>query len=408
MNLPPPTVVLLALAGLACVLTTCAGAQTRPASRMKIVGYYPEWAPGSRGYHVHDVRAERLTHVIYAFARVTDGEIAIHDDVAATQRTDHDDTTDKSEPPPPFRGNFRQLVLLKRKHPHLRTLISIGGWGGSGGFSDAALTDASRAKFARSCAAFVARYDFDGVDVDWEFPVHGGKDPGSGRPEDKRNFTLLLQSLRAALDKQGETEGRRYLLTFAAPAGAQNYAHLELDQVHLHVDWINLMTYDYAGAWSKTTGFNAPLFEPAPGRPCVDATVRAYLAAGVPPEKIVLGVPFYGVAFDGVPDDNQGLFRPHNGKPPKLEGGSGWTWRELSRRLADNPSHRHWHDAAKAPWLFDPAGRLFVTYDDAESLRVKADYGREHNLGGVMIWELSQDDERATLLKALHTARGSR
>src|SRR5687768_8044020 len=120
MNLPPPTVVLLALAGLACVLTTCAGAQTRPASRMKIVGYYPEWAPGSRGYHVHDVRAERLTHVIYAFARVKDGEIAIDDEVAATQRAYPDDTTDQSAPPP-FRGNFRQLVLFKRKHPHLKT-----------------------------------------------------------------------------------------------------------------------------------------------------------------------------------------------------------------------------------------------------------------------------------------------
>jgi chitinase len=369
-----------------------------PADGRRVAGYFTEW---NADFDVERIRADLLTHVIYAFATIKDGEIAISNPANAIEKVYLSDPKDAS-----FHGRFGQLKLLKQKHPHLRTLISVGGWGGSAGFSDAALTDASRDRFARSCAAFVSKYGFDGIDIDWEFPVtggHGGRD--AGRPQDKRNFTLMLAQLRAHLDEQGPKDQKRYLLTFAAPAGAQQYRHIELDQVHKHVDWINLMTYDFAGTWSKVTCFNAPLFTPDLGidgmsQGSCDATVRAYVEAGVPREKIVLGVPFFGQAFAGVKNVNNGLFQPHSGKPP--EGAHDRTYRAIAASLWGEPAKRHWHDQAKVPWLYDAQTGVMVSYDDPESCRAKARYARDNNLGGVMIWELSQDDAEASLLAALN------
>ncbi len=377
-----------------------------PAHGKRVVGYFTEW---NDAFDVDKLRPELLTHVIYAFAVIKDREVAISNPVNAVEKAYDGDPSDTA-----FKGRFRQLQLLKHKHPHLRTLISVGGWGGSAGFSDAALTDDSREKFARSCAAFASRYGFDGVDVDWEFPVTGGAKPDTGRPEDRRNFTLLLARLRKQLDEQGARDGTRYELTFAAPAGPQNYEHLELDQIHPYLDWINLMTYDFAGSWSKVTCFNAPLYTPGTAIEGVtqlstDATVRAYRAAGVPAAKIVVGVPFYGRAFGGVRDVNHGLFQPHDGKPPPGPGGARqWTYGTIVASGLDKSPQRHWHEQAKVPWLYDAQTQVMVSYEDPESARIRANYVRENDLGGVMVWELSQDDADASLLRALNAGLSGR
>jgi chitinase len=362
----------------------------------RVVAYFAGWTTA----RVADIPADSLTHVIYAFAQIIDGRCALRD----------------AEPDARYSEHFRQLQLLKREHPHLGTLVSVGGWNDSAPFSDAALTDASRQKFARSCAEFVARYGFDGIDIDWEYPAGGGKDPDKARPEDTRNFTLLLKALRHQLDEQGTTDGKTYLLTIATPAGPGQYRLMQLDQVHAYVDWINLMTYDLTGNWSRKTGFNAPLFAPTDddatttqpaNRLSVDDAVRAYLAAGVPPEKLVVGVPFFGHGFGGVPDVNHGLFQPHDHKTPRPANDSdGWSYRALAAKYIDKSAGRFWHDGAKVPWLYDPASGIMITYDDPQSLRLKAEYVRAHNLGGVMIWELSQDDDRHSLLNALRDGLG--
>ena len=354
-----------------------AGTQLVPGKR--IVGYFAEW---SKHYGVANIPADKVTHVNYAFAVIRDGECAMKDNLAAGR-------------------HFPLLQTLKRKHPHLRTLVSVGGWTDSGPFSDAALTAEAREKFARSCAAFVKQHGFDGVDIDWEYPGGGGMDKSKGRPEDTRNFTFLLQDLRRALDQQGAKDNRRYLLTIAAPAGGQ-HKRIELARIHPLLDFINLMTYDFAGHWGDRTGFNAPLYNWGESKLSADTSVRAYLDAGVPTEKLNLGVPFYGRAFAGVKDENHGLSQEHSGKPPRATGsGAEWSWRSIARHYLDKAPTRHWHDQAKVPWLFDAKEGLFVSYDDPESLRLKAEYVRDHNLGGVMIWELSQDDEKSTLLDAL-------
>lgn len=158
----------------------------------RVVTYFAEWSIYARNYIVSDLPAPALTHVNYAFAKIDDqGEVGIVDAWAATDKPFGDDTWDT-----PLRGNLHALIKLKQKYPHLSTLISIGGWSLSDKFSDVALTDASRQKFAASAVAFMKRYQFDGVDIDWEYPVSGGLPNNKYRPEDSQNYVLLCKTLR--------------------------------------------------------------------------------------------------------------------------------------------------------------------------------------------------------------------
>jgi chitinase len=268
-----------------------------------------------------------------------------------------------------------------------------------------AFTDQGRKKFAASCATFISKFGFDGVDIDWEYPCGGGMDPTKGRPEDRQTFTLLLAELRSQLDAQGKSDHKEFLLTIAAPGLPRDFAGTDLAKIHPHLDWINLMSYDLAGIWSKVTGFNAPLYssgDASDEKENVDASVQAYLAAGVPKDKLVVGVPFYGKAWGGVKDVDHGLHQPPEGKPPRPPGGGEWTWRYLSDKYIDKVSPRFWNEKAKVPWSYDAKTGIFVTYDDPESIRLKAQYVREHDLGGVMIWELNQDDPQLSMLKAVN------
>jgi chitinase len=382
----PPSPALLA--ALTITLSAAFGVAAQPApsaltSPSRVVGYFAAWAP-AHGYQVGDIPAGKLTHVNYAFAVIKDGRCSTRG--------------------PGAPEDFAQLRALKQEHPRLRMLISVGGWADSGAFSDAALTDASRQTFARSCAEFVRQHGFDGVDIDWEYPGGGGADKTRGRPQDTKNFTLLLADLRRALDAQGKSDGNRhYLLTIAAPASPRQYQRMELGEIHKSLDWINLMTYDMAGEWSHLTDFHAPLYaadEKGEG-PSADATVRGYLAAGVPPEKLLLGVPFYGRAWAGVKDVDHGLHQPHASKPPRPSGNGGFAYRNLAANYLDKSAKHYWNDRAKAPWLFDEKSGVMITYDDPQSVRLKSAYARDHHLGGIMIWELSEDDDRSTLLNAV-------
>jgi chitinase len=270
-----------------------------------------------------------------------------------------------------------------------------------------AASEPSRIKFARSCAAFARKYLFDGIDIDWEFPGGGGKSPAAGGPQDKHNFTLLLRELRHQLDEQSRLDGRTYLLTAAVSASPDKMKFMELDQIQRDVDFINVMAYDFAGPWSAVTGFNAPLFDRAPAnsvKPALsgDSAIRAYLAAGFPRNKLVLGVPFYGRGFVGTGAANHGLFQPFDQKQSAQANAGEWPYRNVRARYLDSAAApRFFDDVAKVPWIYDAKNKLMISYDDSESLRLKAEFVRKNKLGGVMIWELSQDDSTSTLLKAL-------
>ncbi len=171
--------------------------------------------------------------------------------------------------------NFPQLVTLKATYPQLGVLISVGGASHSTNFSVVADDDGLRTQFAQSSVQFMTENGFDGIDIDWEFPESG----------DSSNFTALLQALRTQLDAQGVVDGREYLLTIAAPAGAKNIANLQLPQVHPLLDWINLETYDFTTAHSTVTNFNAPLFTHKGDR-SVDAAVKGYLGEASRPRRL--------------------------------------------------------------------------------------------------------------------------
>lgn len=383
---------LILLCALAAVVLVSVPIAARESKELRLVAYYAGWAAYS-GREVAHIDAGRLSHLIYAFANIgSDGRLMIGDNTIDTLKL-----FPGFDVSAPYHGNFGQLQLLKAKHPHLKVLIAVGGWSWSGRFSDVALTPESRRRFAESVVEFVVRFGFDGVDIDWEYPVSGGLASNARRPEDKANFTLLMEELRAQLDDQGERDGRHYLLTFAG-AAAPYYTHnVELHRLHRVVDFINLMTYDLAGPWEATTGLNSPLSRHlgAPLQPgwSIQDAVNLYLSHGVPPEKLVVGVPFYGYRFDGVHEAHDGLFQPY-------VQGAAIPYYSVKPLVESGEFVRHWHEGAQVPYL--AGGGTFITYDDPESMRAKAATIRHLGLGGIMIWEISQDAADRSLLRALY------
>ncbi|MFP6619183.1 MAG: glycoside hydrolase family 18 protein [Pirellulaceae bacterium] len=373
------------------ILVPTVVAQT-PTSGWKIVGYYPSWSTYAVNYQVSRIPAQNLTHVVYAFAKISaTGELVPGDAFADIQKRFPGDGNGTAS-----HGGFGQLVKLKKRNPHLKTLLAVGGWSLSGRFSDVALTAAARQKFARSCVALVTRYGFDGLDIDWEFPVEGGLAGNKKRPVDKSNYTLLVAELRKQFDTRGRQNRRRYLITAATSAAAAHYRHLELGKMSAFLDWFNLMAYDFAGPWSSRTGFHAGLA--ATGEPGEDpqlnvvAAVNGYLKAGVPAGKIVLGVPVYGRGWTGVAPADQGLFAAYQGIPRGTREGGVYEYRDLLKTQV-RPAIRHWHAKAQVPWLYDPATRTMISYEDVESVSAKVKYVRSKNLGGMMAWDLSKDAE---------------
>jgi chitinase len=363
-----------------------------------VVGYLASWGVRSKGTRIADLPAKDLTHIFYAFAKIgTDGRVALEDPCVDVGACDSPPTVGSG-------GNFAELERLKQRNPYLTLAISIGGWAGSGKFSDAALTDASRRLFTESAIDVFIRQRpglFDGIDIDWEFPVAGGMARNVERPADKENFTLLLGELRRQLDAQGEIDRRHYELTIAASARLQEIANVEIARIEPLLDFINVMTYDYHSGPGRTN-FNAPLYA-ARGDPTpavnIDVTMHAFLDAGVPASKLLVGIPFYGHGYGSVPSVNGGLFQQSTGKP------SGWRehdgdWNVLAQtRLKDSHYVRYWESAARVPWLYDSTSGTWVSYDDPQSVGEKVRYVRERGLGGVVIWELGADD--GSLMRAI-------
>lgn len=350
---------------------TCFGS-SKTQEKFEVTGYVftrgTALAPGQ-------VDANKLTRINYAFANIEGGRMVLGAPVDAQ--------------------NFALLTRMKDSNPELTVLVSVGGWLWSTNFSDIALTVESRRTFEDSVMEFLRQYDLDGLDIDWEYPGM----PGAGhpfRPEDKQNFTSLVRDLRTRFDADARKTHRRLYLTIAMGASEDVLAHSEMREVQKYVDTVNLMTYDYYEAGSDSiTGHHAPLFANPkdPKSASSDETVRAYEKAGVPAAKILLGVPFYGREFGGVQDVNHGLFQP--GKPVP---GANAQYETIKAHMLGQGFTRYWDEAAKAPYLYSADQKIFVTYEDPESLRTKCQYVREHKLGGIMFWEYFGDPE-GTLLQ---------
>ena len=355
-----------------------------------IVGaYYPEWGIYGRNFEVADVPADKLTHLFYAFADVNpDGTVGVYDSWAATdRRIDGDWNTQK-----PYAGNYEALNQLKAVNPDLHNMISIGGWSLSKLFSDVALTDASREKFAKSAVNFMLDYGFDGIDIDWEYPVGGGLESNITRPADKHNYTLLLQELDEQIRLQEAKDGNDYQLSIAAPAGDDKMVNFELKEIAKYTDFINVMTYDYHGAWDKATNHQAALYGGPGDTYTVDQTIQGYLDAGVSADELVLGGAIYGRGWQGVSPTNNGLYQSASGPAPGTWEAGVYDYKDLYNKLQTDPSYqRYWDDQAKVPYIYNEKAGIFSTYEDTQSLGHKLDYIKDKGLRGMFFWEASAD-----------------
>ena len=392
-----------------------------------VAAYFPEWEV-RRPYYVRHIDAaglaEKITLINYAFGRpgpdpVT-GEVVgqMLDPLAAYGQVYTPEMSvagAADDPAQPLRGHFNQLRQLKAKYPHLKVVISLGGWTESGWFSDAARTPATRRRFVESCIDLFIHGNlpplngagglqagagvFDGIDIDWEYPLADGLPENHYHPDDNLNFVLLLEEFR----RQFQAIGRPELLLTAAVPGPDQAGYFNMTEAHPYLDLVALMTYDLWGSWKPISGHHTSLYNsardprPEPERISADATIRLYRDRyGVPAEKILIGAAFYGRGWQDVGRAGDGLYQP--GQTYSTVGSN---YFDLKARL-EQGYQRHWDEQALAPWLYSPSERVFWSYDDPRSVALKAQYVKHHGLGGVMFWEISGDDAEASLLNAIY------
>jgi len=324
------------------------------------------------------IDAANLTRINYAFANIANGKIVtgFSKDVE----------------------NYAFLAALKHDNPSLTVLVSVGGWEWSDKFSDTSLTADSRKIFVKSVMEFLEKYSLDGLDIDWEFPGLPGASQNF-RSEDKQNFTRLIKELHKAFDTETAKTHKPLYLTIAAGSSHDFVTHTEMGKVQRYLHTVNLMCYDfYEPGDEGITGNHAPLFaDPAdPRKAACDDSIRDFESAGVPAAKIILGVPFYGHLWGQVADTNHGLFQP--GKPvPHAYA----PYSAIVDSMLDHGFVRYWDSSSLVPYLYNPEKQQFVSYEDPDSIAVKANYVRKNGLGGIMFWDYSGDPS-GTLLHAVH------
>ncbi|WP_328540792.1 glycoside hydrolase family 18 protein [Streptomyces sp. NBC_00344] len=395
----------------------------------KRVGYFTQWGVYGRNYQVKDLetsgQAGKLTHINYAFGNIgTDGRCftgnvpgeadAWADYVRPLDAAGSvNGTADTAEQP--LAGNFNQLRELKAEHPGLKVMISLGGWGWSDNFSDAARTPASRKALVSSCldlfikgnlpldsgrgGAGAAAGLFDGIDIDWEWPGSPGDTGTAYRPEDKKDLTALVHEFRTRLDAYGKTRRKHYdLSAFVPTAPAKIDAGFEVPKLMRDFDFVNLQGYDFHVSGETTTAQQSALY--ARDDFSADSTVDAWLKRGAPARKLVMGMPFYGQGWTGVTGGGDGMGQPVTGGPAPATWANGSEDYKALKKLADSGTYKLYRDNRNgSAWLFD--GTTLWTYDDPQVLTAKTGYIRHRGLGGAMFWSLDGDTANGELMTAV-------
>ncbi|KAI1477328.1 glycoside hydrolase family 18 protein [Daldinia eschscholtzii] len=316
--------------------------------------YYPSWRV-YKGFPPSSLQLDCIDQIFYAFVRLNeDGTLRLLDEFAdLTKDVDGE------------KGCLRALAKLKQQKPNLKTLVSIGGGSGSAEFPAMAASSTHRATFARSCKEFVERYQFDGVDIDWEHPT---------THEAGKNYLAVLRALREALPSP------QYLLTTALPTGEYCLKNIDIRAAGKLLDSLNLMGYDFNGPWTDVSGHHAQLL-PQPGSPAhVYPALRnschrgvEYLAShGFPVHKIILGVPVYARSFAGA----RGVGQP-------FKSAAEIDYNDLPREWIRDAAVDHHVVAAS---YVDRADKGFVSFDVPETVRRKAEYVKRKRLGGLFYW----------------------
>jgi chitinase len=324
------------------------------AQKMAVIGYY-----AGRSTGVDSFPTDKLTHIIFSFCHLSGNELHVSNarDTATIER----------------------LVALKEKHPQLKVILSLGGWGGCKSCPDVFSTDSGRREFARSARQLSDYFHTDGIDLDWEYPALENVPGYPYAPQDKDNFTAVVRLLRKTLDRKAE-------ISFAA-GGFTRFLQTSIDwkQIGPLVDYVNLMTYDLVNGYATVTGHHTPLYSTLEQVESTDNAIRWLDSAGVPMKKLVIGMAFYARIFQGVDSMNNGLYQ-------SCRFYRGMAFRDQAVRLsADSGWVYHWDPVAKAPYKYNAKDRLFASFDDTTSIRLKTEYALHKKLGGVMFWQLGED-----------------
>ncbi|MFT6795615.1 MAG: chitinase [Maribacter sp.] len=368
----------------------------KPSHEPVIMAYYvPE-----PNYEPEKIPVEKLTHIIYSFTNVIEGEMKFRNPEEAGLK-------------------LEALVKQKNRNPGLKVMIACGGWGADG-FSDMALTEEGRSKFIASASEFIVKYKLDGIDMDWEYPGISGAGT-MARDVDTKNFTALMKGLREMLD----TLDAPKVLTFASAGWKRYYDFIELNEVMKYANFTNVMTYDLVSGVSEYTGHHTALgavsigeIQGTPFHKHLDSLyqngrnsdsdprstqkiVDFLIKESVDPKQIVIGSAFYGRVWKGVVPENNGLYQRSGGMH------IGWLAYNQIRKSYEGDSNfkRYWDETAEAPYMYNALDSLMVSYDDTVSVARKTKYAMEKGLGGIMFWELGNDTkEEGSLLDAIYTA----
>lgn len=455
-------------ASLALVVAPPAQASSvpKPDGPKKVVtAYFADWNVYGRQYFVKDIPVTKLNVIQYAFGVPGYDEAtgaascdvfdpwADYQQVYWTGENTVDGVADDpSNPDQHLFGNFHQLRKLKAAHPHLKVQISLGGWTKSTWFSTLASTPELRTAFVASCIdTFIkgnlpgggwpenaggdgaAAGIFDGIDLDWEYPTQVAGGNVNPTPADRRNATLLAAEFRKQLDAYGATTGKYYLLTAALPAATSSTKYFELKEITKYFDWNNVMTYDFNVPSGPTAAHNT-LFTPDPRDPNArnlswntTGTVAYYLLNGVPANKIVVGVPFYGQQYLRTSTANRGLYSAFDN--------TGTDANVLTVDVAPQPTYHalvdeggyvdaagvtggagytvHWNPLAGEPYLFNPAAShpnlttgpatvpTLIAFSSPRSIGERVKLIKALRLRGAMAWEISQDSDSHALITEL-------
>lgn len=354
------------------------------ANSPKIVGYYTSWAQfraGEGQFMPENIDGSLLTHAVFAFAKF--------DKKGHVLPLEHNDLSGPQGP-----GMYVRFNRLKKKYPHLKTLLSLGGASvKSGDFNQALSNSKSRHNLAKSLVNYAIKHGFDGVDVDWEFNKRTGS---------HQKCELLVQFLQEIRQIAINIGRSKFLITVVL--GMQSIAGVDhyVKKISHLVDWFHVIGYDLHGSWDKYTDANAPLYQDNSNYEsvyCIDYLIKKYLKLGVSPKKLVLGMPAYGRSYGNV---NLSRFFKNVRNSSKGPGRVGMftkqpgilAYYEILELLKNQQYHQAWDKVTSTPYLYNFNTKEWISYDNPKSIGLKMDYIKKMGLGGAMLWALPLDDFR--------------
>ncbi|MBB1256319.1 chitinase C-terminal domain-containing protein [Streptomyces sp. OF3] len=471
-----------------CTVYDSAGREKMGADHQRrVIGYFTSWRTGKDGrdaYLASEIPWEKVTHLNYAFAHVdSDNRLSVGPNSAdnpATGMTWPGVPGAEMDPAFSYKGHFNQLNKFKKQHPHVKTLVSVGGWAETGGYfgpdgervdsggfytmatnADGSVNQAGINTFADSAVKFLRDYGFNGLDIDYEYAT-SMKD--AGNPLDwaianprraglNAGYSALMKTLREKLDRAGAQDGKHYLLTVAAPSSGYLLRGMETYDTAKYLDYVNIMSYDLHGAWNEFVGPNASLFDDGKDAELAAAGVYTtsqyggigylntdwayrYFRGAMPAGRINVGLPYYTRGWKNVTGGTDGLWG--RSSTTNCPAGAGLTkcgdgavgidnlWHDLDTQGKESPagSNPMWHaknlekgivgdyvtqygfpadtkltgtyarkydSTLVAPWLWNADKKVFLSTEDEQSVRAKADWVVDQGIGGTMMWELAGD-----------------